>query len=553
MDIFDYLVSVIVPVYNAQKYLPKAIRSLRKQTLSQDQIEILLIDDGSTDNSPALCDHYAQMYDNVRVFHQKNAGVSSARNKGLAEAKGKYLAFLDADDWISKETLDHAVSFFKQHDEETDVVGFTTLFCYPKGQKVFHQRDLVIKENGIFACSNDEGISLTRLSVLVKNKNQNNEQFDPDLRFHEDEDYLVRVLGEKGYFGYVKEARYYYRQGTGGLTATASSAERLFEPSMRMYQTWIEQYRQSPEMFSYIQNCILGDFAWKLREGRLFPIQPEGTVTGAKAAQIQDLIALIDDEKIMSNPMLDFRDRFFLLALKKRKDQTDNPGHEVFLFLTAVQIKEDSLTVVGMLANGFQSCKDLQLSLVSETSKKQMPIRIREFSWAEPYIKIASDAGYYGFFETIPWNQTEQMSFHAEKNGNILHVQCCSGPDVMTQKENILQSFKQRTLYLAISAGKRVFRNVRLYCGCEEEYQKDKDKKDNVRRYWVRDTAAGVEESSQDKNTVLFRTKKHRLLFLIAEEIVIGSPCDRYIPIYEKTYRDIRRGVSHKIFISQRD
>lgn len=90
-------ISVIVPVYQAETHLKKCVESVSKQTFSD--WELLLIDDGCTDNSPAICDQYAAKDDRIRVFHkEKNAGVSEARNLGLREARGKYIAFLDADD-----------------------------------------------------------------------------------------------------------------------------------------------------------------------------------------------------------------------------------------------------------------------------------------------------------------------------------------------------------------------------------------------------------------------------------------------------------------------
>ena len=90
-------ISVIVPVYQAEAYLKKCVESVVKQTFSD--WELLLIDDGSTDKSLAICNQCAMEDDRIRVLRQKkNAGVSEARNRGLREAKGEYIAFLDADD-----------------------------------------------------------------------------------------------------------------------------------------------------------------------------------------------------------------------------------------------------------------------------------------------------------------------------------------------------------------------------------------------------------------------------------------------------------------------
>ena len=95
------LISVIVPVYNTEKYLDKCIQSILGQTYSN--IELLLIDDGSTDSSGEICDKYAQLDHRVRVFHKENGGASTARNMGLDNAKGSWIAFVDSDDWIDSE------------------------------------------------------------------------------------------------------------------------------------------------------------------------------------------------------------------------------------------------------------------------------------------------------------------------------------------------------------------------------------------------------------------------------------------------------------------
>ena len=98
-------ISVIVPVYQAEGFLPACAESVMNQTFSD--WELLLVDDGCTDGSPAICDGLAAADSRVRALHQpKNAGVSEARNRGLREARGEYIAFLDADDAFEPQTLE---------------------------------------------------------------------------------------------------------------------------------------------------------------------------------------------------------------------------------------------------------------------------------------------------------------------------------------------------------------------------------------------------------------------------------------------------------------
>lgn len=94
-------ITVVVPVYNVQAYLPKCIDSLLAQTFGE--IEIILVDDGSTDASGAVCDSYAERDSRIRVVHQRNAGVSGARNAGIRLARGRYLGFVDSDDWVDRD------------------------------------------------------------------------------------------------------------------------------------------------------------------------------------------------------------------------------------------------------------------------------------------------------------------------------------------------------------------------------------------------------------------------------------------------------------------
>lgn len=106
------LITVIVPVYNVEKYLSRCVDSIREQTYSP--LEILLIDDGSTDSSGALCDEMAKEDARIRVIHQKNGGLSVARNTGIAYAKGKYLTFVDSDDWVKLDMIEYLYSLIRE-------------------------------------------------------------------------------------------------------------------------------------------------------------------------------------------------------------------------------------------------------------------------------------------------------------------------------------------------------------------------------------------------------------------------------------------------------
>ena len=98
-------ISIIIPVYNVEKYLRKCLDSLLKQDLPMDEYEIICVNDGSPDNSKSILEEYQQKYSNIVVLHQRNQGVSVARNSGLEVAKGDYVFFVDSDDWLHPNVL----------------------------------------------------------------------------------------------------------------------------------------------------------------------------------------------------------------------------------------------------------------------------------------------------------------------------------------------------------------------------------------------------------------------------------------------------------------
>ena len=131
-------ISVIVPVFNNERYLKRCLDSIIGQSLSN--IEIILIDDGSTDKSGKICDMYAVTDKRVKVIHQKNAGVSAARNTGISIAVGEYIGFVDSDDWIEKQMYEKM--FFEAKRSNSDVVMCDATTVFEKGRT---QSDTIIQ------------------------------------------------------------------------------------------------------------------------------------------------------------------------------------------------------------------------------------------------------------------------------------------------------------------------------------------------------------------------------------------------------------------------
>lgn len=124
-DTHNELISIIIPVYNVEKYLDRCIKSVINQTYKN--IEIILIDDGSTDKSLDICYNYLEQDNRIKVFHKENGGLSSARNYGIDVATGKYLTFIDSDDEIEKDYIEYLYNLIKKYDTKMSICSYSVI------------------------------------------------------------------------------------------------------------------------------------------------------------------------------------------------------------------------------------------------------------------------------------------------------------------------------------------------------------------------------------------------------------------------------------------
>ena len=135
----EKLISIIVPIYNVEQYLKRCVNSLINQTYRN--LEIILVDDGSPDKCPQICDEYAAIDSRVKVLHKPNGGLSDARNKGLDIATGDYIMFVDSDDWIEINTCKDIITYI--YTQNADVVVFGLNSVYDTGKIVKTKKGLI--------------------------------------------------------------------------------------------------------------------------------------------------------------------------------------------------------------------------------------------------------------------------------------------------------------------------------------------------------------------------------------------------------------------------
>ena len=248
----DLLISVIIPVYNAEKYLEQCLNSIKNQTYKN--FEVIIVNDGSQDNTDSICKKFAQSDSRFRYFSKENGGVSSARNFGLDNANGHYITFIDGDDWVEHNHLeiliksitennsDIAICSYKEFDNNIDT--YYTI-VYTKQEKnllnfeKMNRDDFLIifpKLMSINVCFNNAVAKLFRKELV------NNLRFDTSIKYGEDLDFYFSLYLNVESISYVDELTYVYRIHGDSTTSNFNQehAEQEFFIFKKMYDVALE-------------------------------------------------------------------------------------------------------------------------------------------------------------------------------------------------------------------------------------------------------------------------------------------------------------------------
>lgn len=206
------LISIIIPIYNVEKYLNKCIDSVINQTYKN--LEIILVNDGSTDNCGNICDQYKKIDKRIKVIHKKNGGVSSARNVALSNIKGEYIYFIDSDDYIEKDTIELLFNNIIEFDSDIACCNYYKEYDNEKKDIIISNlKQIMNREEFLNSILNDNSIS-----GYLWNKLYKRELFDKNIRFDESikimEDLIVNLNITKNIskISYVDKPLYHYVQ-----------------------------------------------------------------------------------------------------------------------------------------------------------------------------------------------------------------------------------------------------------------------------------------------------------------------------------------------------
>lgn len=315
--------SVVVPVYNKASHLKACFDCLERQTISKGDLEVLLVDDGSTDESLALCEAFAAERPWVRVIAQPNAGVSEARNTGIRVARGRYLFFLDPDDSLSPETLENVSKFFESCPEEVELATYPIVSIRDGKRQRLHHRYDVLRETGVYDLTLLENATIAQatMNVAVRNRFDGNVLFDfapaNGVIVHEDEKYCTDVLQGSMQLGFCAEAEYRWMRSDEGASTALRQPERLYDNNIALFEDFFGRYGN--EVPPYIQGLLVNDLSWKLKAGIALPTHLEGAAYDRALGRLGSLMERVDDDLILRHPNLREEHRLFALNLKCRE------------------------------------------------------------------------------------------------------------------------------------------------------------------------------------------------------------------------------------------
>lgn len=261
-------ISVIVPIYNVAPYLRECIDSILNQDYKN--IEVLLINDGSTDECGMICDEYAMVDNRIRVFHKENGGLSSARNIGIKEASGKYISFIDSDDYVAVDFLSTLYNNLKQYRVKISAIGCVHLFP---------NKEIVYKDIRGINKLYDEEEALIYLHVTgyynvgAWNKLYEKELFDgiefPIGKKSEDWFIMYKLIERANGIYYCSDEKYFYRQRKGSITKSINVNTDVIEAAKEVYDYFKYNHRSEiiPFAAQSLAFALIGVYNTKLCAG----------------------------------------------------------------------------------------------------------------------------------------------------------------------------------------------------------------------------------------------------------------------------------------------
>ena len=361
----EYKISTIIPVYNVEPYLEKTIKSVIKQTIGfKKNIQLILVNDGSKDNSETICLKYQRRYPNNIIYHkQENAGVSTARNVGLQFAKGKYINFLDSDDYLDKDCYKKAYQMLEEHNE-IDLVAVR--LKYFELSTNYHFLDYKFTGDRIIDIMKEpQSIVLHINSTLIRSEVMRKFKFDSKLKISEDTKLLYEIILQKEKYGIISSTIYHYRRRKDETSAIQTSRKKKtwYTDTIKYCHNYLIDLSMQKygRVIPYIQYFLMYDIQWRIKVPVLDELTPDEKEYYVET--IRKCLKLMDDEVIifqknMSNNYkqiafkVKYEDEYQKFCHMKEdglyfKDNMFIPHEKLVNYIELSEVKNNKLVIEG--------------------------------------------------------------------------------------------------------------------------------------------------------------------------------------------------------------
>lgn len=271
----EYLLTVVVPVFNVEQYLDRCLGSLIKQEQPENAWEVLLVDDGSQDRSGEICDEYATQYSNIQVIHKKNGGLSSARNMGIDHAAGRYVFFVDSDDYVEKNTVKILEQALKKFDYP-DAVAFDGVEDNGQSSKIMRgmtscSGQCISGEKYLLEHYKTRSLSVEACLYLYKKEflDKNKLHFREGI-LHEDVEFTPRAILLSKTVAEIPDRLYHYIVRENSISTKKNREKNIKDLFNTLKELDRLADRQEAELCRWMKDAILNSYLNMVYDARIY-------------------------------------------------------------------------------------------------------------------------------------------------------------------------------------------------------------------------------------------------------------------------------------------
>lgn len=406
---YKFDMSIIIPIYNAESSLRQTLKSIEIQKTGNVTYEVLLLDDGSTDQSSKIILEYSTKYNNFKSFHFLNSGVSATRNKGIDLAQGKYIMFLDSDDTIKPETILGNFNAFEKYQDVSDVLAYN-LFQKKDTKISPHVRNNNFRKKGnveLYNINDFPFLNQCTMNIVIKNEEIKKHYFDENLKQSEDAQFITKLLMKRENLIFSKVGGYVYDITNYSTVDKFKSPVDIKNMIFDFFESLIHESkcRYHGDVIPYVQSMILYELNWRFKQNTLYPYHLSTENYEVWITRFGKIFESIETSTILSQVGMDYYHKVYWIMNFKEKPTfiANSYGLEVLsleekiaeinavtLVFNDIKVDREKLNFRGFVKFPFADIfNEVELFFKYENEEYQIPLTDSPASYYKAKEKVA--------------------------------------------------------------------------------------------------------------------------------------------------------------------